>query len=73
MPLSKRRQPVSPLGTLSTSLFYRFRCKLTADAAVSHCTEVDNIYEGQYIPAGTIIMGNAWYAVFLLVLFHCLF
>jgi hypothetical protein len=50
-----------------------FCVKLTTDAAFPHCTNVDDIYNGQYIPAGTIIMGNAWYAEFFLVLFPCLF
>ena len=57
-----RWQPVTPLGTLSTSLF---GVKLTYAAAVPHYTEVDDIYKGQYIPSGTIIMGNAWYALFI--------
>jgi hypothetical protein len=65
-----RWQPVTPLGMLSTSAF---GVKLTYVLAIPHYTEAGDIYNGQYIPAGSIIMANAWYAVFRLVLFRCLF
>lgn len=28
--------------------------------AVPHCTDSDDVYNGHFIPAGSIVMGNAW-------------
>ena len=65
-----RWHPVAPVGTLraekrslSLSFFLGidfFFFFFLFSSAVPHRLTVDDVYEGYFLPAGSIVIGNAW-------------
>jgi cytochrome P450 len=37
---------------------------LTDDKGIPHCTSEDDIYDGYFIPKGSIVFSNIWYVLF---------
>lgn len=54
-----RWRPVTPLGTLSSCevIARLFDLRYTA---LPHYVEVEDEYKGYRIPAGSVVLGNAW-------------
>lgn len=56
-----RWHPVAPVGTLLTRIPSHGKELYLLDIpAVPHRLTVDDIYEGYFLPAGSIVIGNTW-------------
>ena len=54
-----RWKPVAPLGLLFCCRF--FLVMLTRlNTGVPHCSLAEDVYNGYRIPAGSLVVGNAW-------------
>ena len=55
-----RWQPVIPIGMRGD---YRSskELKVTLLAGIPHAVTEDDVYEGYFIPKGTVVFGNMWY------------
>ncbi len=57
-----RWHPVTPLGMFLVSVGPQHQPNETALTGLSHRVTKSDVYEGYYIPAGSIVIPNVWYA-----------
>ena len=57
-----RWHPVTPLGVSLHVMIFMGDNKMITLTGGPHKVTVSDVYEGYYIPAGSIIIPNAWYA-----------
>jgi hypothetical protein len=59
-----RWHPVAPIGAHYPAFFSVVKqltfCVIFGLAAVPHRLTVDDVYEGYFLPAGSIVIGNTW-------------
>ena len=59
-----RWHPVAPVGPHYTAFFLFVKqltfCVVFGPPGVPHRLTVDDVYEGYFLPAGSIVIGNAW-------------
>jgi len=57
-----RWHPVAPVGTYLTYIFPHDEALDLSSGflAVPHRLVVDDVYEGYFLPAGSIVIGNTW-------------
>ena len=56
-----RWNPVTPLGESFHDLQITQSDYFSTFVAVPHRLMVDDVYDGRFMPAGSLILGNAWY------------
>jgi len=59
-----RWRPPTPLGTFTRNIALFISQARLASGSPHRLTE-DDVYKGQFIPAGATIMDNTWYAIYL--------
>jgi Cytochrome P450 len=57
-----RWHPVAPIGTPYSPHFRRSEnfCLISRTSAVPHRLVTDDVYEGYFLPAGSMVIGNTW-------------
>lgn len=55
-----RWNPVIPEG-MSALVLVSENLAERLSSALPHCTTEDDVYEGYFIPKGSVVVGNSWY------------
>ena len=56
-----RWHQVAPFGTKVLPYLCSFAVFQQTSTAIPHCVMSDDVYNGYFIPAGSIVIGNSWY------------